>query len=515
MSLPVSYAERYERATVAQRRKIIAKLDPQHQRALLTGTPWWWWGRTDQLAPAGDWRWWVINAGRGWGKTRTGAEWCMTQVRRYPGCLIALVAPTIADARDVMVEGPSGLLSVLSSNEMRHGSVEQGWNRSMGEVFFGNGSEVKLFTSEKPRQLRGPNHHFAWGDEPSYWNDATKGTDKDSTFYHLNIGLRLPGIAGWPMYQPRGCMTMTPRMVPLLKVPDDVMAEFPARAGLLQRDDVHLTTGSTMANLRNLDPHYYRSVIAPQIGTTMGLQELGGILLEDVEGALWHTAQLARMREGLPDVEDLAKTVVGFDPSGDAGGMHDEHGIIVASSSGYRDQLRLWVREDYSLNGDPTQACRAVILAAQEFMADAIVYEKNQGQAWIPTTLRAVYDVMRHENNSGLRPDWVLPTLDPVDALTSKAQRARPVQSLYEQDRVRHVGTFPILEGQMTTWVPGESNSPDRLDALVWALRWLYGMGPMQVGIASPAQRDRGRGGRRRPDAPNSRMPVTYGARSR
>jgi phage terminase large subunit-like protein len=509
---PVSLAERYEAATPRQRASALKRLDADQLRELATAKPWWWWGRGDQFEPEGEHRWWVINAGRGWGKTRTGAETILAKARRYPGSRIALVGPTFADGRDTMVEGESGLLACMGVTELRGSSIDTGWNRSIGELFMGNATRFRIFSSDQPMRLRGPQHHFAWGDEPSYWKDVAKGTDRDGTFSNLNIGLRLPARRGWDdHYRPGGVLTMTPRLVPLLKVPDELVRDRPHLAGLLQRDDVHLTTGSTMANLRNLDRHYYNAVIAPVLGTTLGLQELGGQLLEDVEGALWSSALLSTLHATVEEVPyTLNKLVVAFDPAGGEGLTHDEHGIVVAASTGPRTNLQMWVLDDLSFGGSVDDAARRVILAAYVNQADAIAYEKNQGQDWIASVLRSTYAAML--TTGEVPKTWRLCKLEPVNAVRSKVQRATPIAGYYQQRRVHHVGSFPVLEGQMTTWVPGDSDSPDRLDALVWALTWLYGTGPAQADVASPAGRER-RG--RRPTQPSSRIPQVYGARTR
>ena len=159
-------------------------------------------------------------AGRGWGKTRTGAEWIAEKARRYPGARCGLVAQTAADGRDVMVEGESGLLSVLDPAELRGGAIDSAWNRSLGELFLANGSRFKIYSSEKPQKLRGPQHHFVWGDEPTYWYDHAKGTAKDTTFSNMVIGCRLPARPGWDAdYRSQVCLTCTPRRTALLKVP--------------------------------------------------------------------------------------------------------------------------------------------------------------------------------------------------------------------------------------------------------------------------------------------------------
>lgn len=506
--MSLSLARRYQLAGPEQRLEVVGRLTEDEQRQLLVSQPWWWYGRPEQFAPTGQWRWWLINAGRGWGKTRCGAEWIVQKARQFPGCRIALVAMTFKDGRDTMVEGDSGILSVLNPRELRGGSIDTGWNRSHGALFMANGSMMQIFTSEKPRALRGPQHHFVWGDEPAYWQDVSRGTDRDSTFSNMNIGLRLKGKPDWVSYRAQGILTTTPRMVPLLKVPDEIATKTPAKAGLMQRRDTIVTRGTSMDNLHNLEPAYRESVIEPVLGTTLGRQELGGELLEEVEGALWTQEMITSSRGPLP--VDVAKTVVAYDPSGGGGAGHDEHGIILASSAGLVGNLHAYIRGDFSGNMTVSHAARQVIRVAIAYGADAIVYEKNQGQDWIPRTIELEFADMVREGEFG--PDVKLPTVEYVDAIKNKYQRARPVAALYEgAGHVHHVEPMPVLEGQQTTWIPEETNSPDRLDALVWAVSWLMKVGAMRVGIASPAARERGG---RRAGQPNSAMPATYGLRS-
>lgn len=454
----------------------------------------------------------------GMGKTRTGAEWCADTARRFPGARIALVAPTFADGRDTMVEGESGLLSVFHDSELRGGTQDSAWNRSMGELYLANGSRFKIYSSEKPKQLRGPQFHFAWGDEPAYWNDVEQGTAKDSTWSNLNFALRLPPIPGWVRgYQPRGVLTTTPRRVPLLKVPDETARTKPYMAGLLQRPkQVMVTTGSTMDNLENLAQDYREAVVEPLVGTTLGRQELGGQMLEDVEGALWTQAELDAHRVDTPAAR-LQRVVVSFDPAGGGGFGHDEHGIIVAGSIGTKRHLDLYALQDLSLNGTPNQAARRCILAYLEWNATSIVYEKNQGQDWIPTTIESVWASMTTRTHPNTPPELAAyegqhaPRMEYVTAVKSKAERATPVAGLYQQGKAHHVGTMSVLEGQLTTWVPGDSNSPDRLDALVWAMTWLYDMAGTEVSVASAARDEtrRGRAGQQAPAA----LPAVYDSR--
>jgi predicted phage terminase large subunit-like protein len=247
------------------------------------------WGaeaRPEQIPPDTAWFIWLILAGRGWGKTRTGAEWCAAMARRYPGCRIAIVAATAADARDTMVEGESGLLSVIADSELRGGSRDTGWNRSLGELFLANGSRFKCFSAEKPGRLRGPQHHFAWADEPAVWADAQLGAkaspEKDTTWSNLQLGLRNKTKPEWPAgYSPRVVATTTPKPVRLLKAPQSAVNNDPSEAGLMQKPAVHITTGKTDENIANLDEVYIAQVVDPLRGTRLGMQELDAMLLED------------------------------------------------------------------------------------------------------------------------------------------------------------------------------------------------------------------------------------------
>ena len=204
------------KASPAQREAALKLLPPQRALQLARRErPWWFHGRSDQQVPDGDWwRWWLILAGRGWGKTRTGGECAAQWAKRYPGSRGALIAPTFSDGRDTMVEGESGILSFTDFTQLRGGSISTGWNRSLGELYWANDSRAKVFSSEQPFRLRGPQHHWLWGDEPAYWRDGAKGTAKDSTFSNANISLRLPPLPSWPRdFRPRGVLTTTPRLV--------------------------------------------------------------------------------------------------------------------------------------------------------------------------------------------------------------------------------------------------------------------------------------------------------------
>lgn len=419
--------------------------------------------RPSQLAPSDrTWFIWLILAGRGYGKTRAGAEWVAEQARRFPGCRIALTGQTFADVRDTMVEGESGLLSVLELEELRGESIDDSWNRSLGELFLANGSRFKAFSSEKPRQLRGPQHHFAWGDEPATWFDAPKGPAEDTTFSNLIFGCRLTieGDSGEAMSEPRIMLTGTPKPVALLTKKDE------EPKGLLHRDNVVITRGHSDENVANLAETYRAEVIEPLRNTRLGRQELAAELLEDVPGALWKRAWFTDNRvseppyggwqgqpvigvdtaDGLQDGDEQAYTVV-------AHGM--DHYLYVAENEGMRVSVDAFAG-----------ACIDVAVAHH----GRIVLEANHGGAFA----KKVFDI-------AMRQRKVFVPLEVVHASQGKRTRAEPVAALYEQGRIRHIGEYPELEDQMTSFTGAPNQkSPDRLDSLVWAV-WKftgYSFGP-------------------------------------
>lgn len=369
--------------------------------------------RPSQRPPAGEWRTWLILAGRGWGKTRTGAEWLRSL--RFSAPRMAIIAPTFADARDTCVEGESGLLSICGDEIVK-------WNRSIGELEFDTGATVKLFSGDKPNRLRGPQHHAIWIDELAAFQYPREAWDM------AMFGLRLGS-------DPRVAVTTTPRPIPIIKE-------------LIKDTATHVTRGSTYENRDNLAPAFFDQIISKYEGTRLGRQELNAELIDDVDGALWSRDMLEACR--VTNAENLRRIVVGVDPKADAA-VDSETGIIVAALN---DKEHVFILDDASINGLPEQWAKQVVSAYGRWGADRIVIERNQGGDMVVSTLRAV--------NANL------PIAD-VTATQSKRTRAEPVSAMYEQGRVHHVGSFPMLEDQMCSWLPGEK-SPDRLDALVWAV---------------------------------------------
>jgi phage terminase large subunit-like protein/DNA-directed RNA polymerase subunit RPC12/RpoP len=412
--------------------------------------PWAEIARPEQLAPAGDWYVWLVLAGRGWGKTRTAAEWCAAKARRYPRCRIALVARTIGDARDTMIEGDSGLLTCFSRDEFRGHSEDLGYNRSMGELFLANGSRFKTYSSEKPWRLRGPQMNFSWGDEACFWDDAGKGIISDTTWSNLTIATRLPKRPEWDdEYRTQIVVATTPRPVALLKTNDPD----PSRTGLMQRETTVITRGRTSDNLGNLSDSYKENVVAPLLGTRLGRQELDAELLDDNEAALWRREWIDETRITDPKmVPDLIRIVVGVDPAVTDGESSAQTGIIVAGAA---NNGRGYVLGDFTLRASPMEAMQKIARVYHEFNADRVVAEVNQGGDYIGNLLKTV------------DPDIPYQT---VRASRGKAIRAEPISSLYEQRRISHVGSFPYLEDSLCSWTPLDKESPDRLDSLVWSI---------------------------------------------
>lgn len=406
----------------------LTPLDELHLRArsisrVRARDPWAISRRPSQTPPDGPWRWWLLMAGRGFGKTRVGAEWARERIQR--GCRrFALVGPTLPDVRDVMVEGESGLLACAARYGMRAEYVV-----SKRRVEFANGAYAFLYSADEPDRLRGPQHEAAWGDEIGAWR---YGPD---AFANLDMGLRLGP-------NPQGVMTSTPRVVTLVR---DLVKR--AMAG---DPDVTITRGSTWENRDNLPDSTLRSLESRYAGTRLGRQELEGELLEDVEGALWTLAQIDATRlDAVPDGVSLDVVVVGVDPAATSNEGSAETGIVVVArgSDGHG-----YVLADRSLHGTPHQWGSAAVLAYDEWQADHITPETNNGGEMVVSTIRTVRDTV---------------PVNPVHASRGKAIRAEPVSALYEQGKMHHVGAFPTLEDQLVTWVPGMT-SPDRLDALVW-----------------------------------------------
>lgn len=420
-----------------ERGTLIQSLKPEYRRSWRE--EWDVWAMPGQRAPAGDWRVWLIRAGRGFGKTRAGAEWVSAVARAMPGARIALVGGTIADAVQVMVEGESGLIAVARAGE------RYAWRRDAGEFEFASGARAMLFSAETPDRLRGPEHHAAWCDELAKWRYG------DATWDNLMLGLR--GGA-----HPRVLVTTTPRPVHLMR---RVMA----LPGLRE------SHGATRDN-PYLPDMFVDEVTARYGGTRLGRQELEGELVEDVVGALWTRDGIEARRVGTMPVA-VARMVVGVDPP--AGGAAENGGDacgIVAVALGEDD--RAYVIEDASVaTGAPERWAAAVAACAARHAADRVVAEANQGGRMVQSVLLAA--------------DCGLP-VKLVRASHGKVARAEPVAALYANHRAWHVGAYPDLEDEMCGLVvggayEGPGRSPDRADALVWAMTELMLRRPAKVRV--------------------------------
>ena len=388
--------------------------------------------RPKQLTPKGDWSIWLILAGRGWGKTLTGAQDMAWFALNNPDSRLAIVAPTFADGRDTCIEGESGLLSIMDEK------IIANYNRSLGEIVIHNGSRFKTFSAHTPERLRGPQHHRVWCDELGSW----KYTE---TWDQMMFGLRLGE-------HPKVVVTTTPKPIPLIK-------------DLLKRKDTYTTTGSTFENKENLAEASLSQLKEKYEGTRLGRQELYAEVLEDVEGSLWSRdmieSSMVRYNEKLPSFKRI---VIAVDPAVTANKRSDETGVVVCAED---FQGKYYILNDLSGKYSPDAWAKKVVEAYESYKADKVIAEVNNGGDLVE---RVVKTVDRNVNYKSVR------------ATRGKFVRAEPIAALYEQKRVRHLNRFNLLEDQLCSYNPEiTSQSPDRLDALVWGLTELSA----RSGIAS------------------------------
>lgn len=401
------------------------------------------WARPNQLEPdpilknGEQWVTWLILAGRGFGKTRCGAETIIKWVQQGHCRRIALIAQDSADARDVMVEGESGILACSPRD------FKPKYEPSKRRLTWPNGAVGTLFSAEDYDSLRGPQFDGAWCDELCKWRYAQEAWD------NLQFGLRLGE-------HPKQIITTTPRPMTLLKE-------------IVLRSDTAITKGSTMENLANLAPPFKKQVIDKYLGTRTGRQELDAEILDDVPGALWSRAMIDASRIRPVDsvtpiiLPDFVRIVIAVDPQKEVGEAAAETGITVHGRDQAGDGYLL---EDLSINGTPEEWGRAAVMAFDDWAGDQIVYEANQGGEMVAAVLRQAAKSLKDE---GLRTADFVP-LKAVHATRGKIVRAEPVSQLYEQKKIHHVGYFPELEDQLCEYTPDGSMgySPDRMDALVW-----------------------------------------------
>lgn len=422
----------------------LASLDPETLGFILAD--WQVWARDDQLPPrataaGGDWRVWLILGGRGAGKTRAGAEWVRAKALGIPPLgveparRIALVGETLADVRRVMVEGVSGLMAI-------HGEGEgPDFEISKSQLVWPNGAIAQMFSAEDPDSLRGPQFDAAWCDEIAKWRHA------EDTWDMLQFGLRLGP-------KPQIAATTTPRPLPLLKA---IMND----AGTV------VTRAATSANAAHLAPAFIAEMERRYAGTALGRQELLGEIVDEQSGGLWRKSWIEETR--VSACPELRSIVVAVDPPVTATARSDACGIVVA---GIADDGRAYIAADRTLQGrTPDVWARAAIRAYQEFMADRVVAEVNQGGDLVVSVLRQIDETVAVRKVRATRGKWL---------------RAEPVAALYAEGRVAHVGVHAELEEEMLAFgVDGlaRGRSPDRVDALVWALTDLMIDRPPQPGI--------------------------------
>ena len=359
-------------------------------------------------------------AGRGYGKTRCGSEWVHAQVKSGKK-RIALVGETKADARDVMVEGESGLLSTS-------GKIKLLYEPSKRRVTWPNGAMAICYSGDEPDQLRGPQHDGAWLDELAKYRYA------EETWSNLDLGLRLGD-------DPQAVITTTPRPIKILR-------------DLVSDDLVRVTKGSTYDNLSNLAESFASRIIKRYEGTRLGRQELHAEILDDIVGALWQRSSIEDHRITEPP-EHFERIVVGVDPAVTSGDESDETGMVVVGQLGSHG----YVLDDVSGKYSPQEWAGKAIQAYYKYNADRIVAEVNQGGDMVEHTLRTI------DKNVAYKA---------VRAARGKILRAEPIAALYEQGRIHHCGMFSNLEDQMCMYTHSSSESPDRLDALVWGFTDLF-----------------------------------------
>ncbi len=396
--------------------------------------------------PRRHWRYWVIKAGRGWGKTLTGAQTVRMQVAQGRRRNIALVAPTLGDGRKLMIDGPSGIIPISPKDE------RPVWHERDRELHWPNGAIAHLYTSEEPERARGGNHDFVWCDEIGSWRNA------EMTWKLIRLANRITGPRGDP---PQMVITMTPR-------PTELIRKLVVNPGTI------LQGGTTYDNADNLDPDFLDAIREEFEGTRLGQQEIAGELLGDTPGAMFKMSQIELARVTVPPF-DLLRVVVAIDPAvADAEERRraveteiftSETGIVLAGIGRClckkKEAIHGFVLGDLSGYYQPEEWAKIAVDAYHANAADKVIAETNNGGALVGATLRAY---------GGDRPV----AYQAVTASRGKAIRAEPIATLYEKLEVHHVGVHPKLEDQLTTWNPLLARkSPDRLDAAVWALSHL------------------------------------------
>jgi len=431
----MSMAERISLLPEPERSKALKDIAPSPDDMKQLEYMWDFWARPNQMEPEGKWSTWMLTSGRGYGKTRVGAEAVNKRARYGPFDPIAIVGQTKADVRDTMVE-------MFESSIMK---ISPPWFMPKLEVTkrrvtWPNGVFGTMYSGDEPDQLRGPQHGFAWMDE------LAKFKYPSETFANLSLGLRVGK-------NPQMVITTTPRPIPIIKQ-------------LIEDDNVVVTVGSTYENISNLPASFIQTILGRYENTRLGAQEIYGNLLMDVEGALWTRETLERTRVAKVPC-GIIRIIVAVDPStgGSSGKVGAETGIVVC---GLGEDGHCYILEDASISTiDPKAWSFQVEAAYNRFAADLIVAESNQGGQMVKSVIQSN--------------DVNLP-VKLISASKGKYTRAEPVSNLYSNNKVHNVGMFSDLEDQMCSWCPGEV-SPDRMDAMVWGVTEMMVGGMAGIGI--------------------------------
>ena len=403
----------------------MTQLKIAEAQAIALRTNWLETARDKQLQPKFKHYIWLILAGRGWGKTRTGAQDIALYALRNPNTTCAVVAPTAGDLRRVCFGGPSGLVNIIPKECLSESKDIKGYSSSMSEIRLYNGSKIVGYAASEPERLRGPQFHRAWCDEVAAWRYP-------EAFDQLMFGLRLGD-------NPQCVITTTPKPNKIIK-------------DLMSRDDVTVTSGSTFENEANLAESALAMLRDKYEGTTLGRQELYAEIIENVEGALWNNKLIEEARLPEDTKKDYRQIIVAVDPAVTNNEDSDETGILVVGKDMNNEY---YVLEDVSGKMSPDAWAKKAINSYYDWNADRIVAEVNNGGDLVERLLRGI--------------DTNIPYRS-VRATRGKLVRAEPVAALYEQRRVHHIGFFPELESQMCSYIGETKPSPDRLDALVWGI---------------------------------------------
>ena len=390
--------------------------------------------RKEQLTPKGDWTFLLIMAGRGWGKTRTGAEWIIEQVRQG-FTKIGLIGPTASAVRDIMIEGDSGILTISRPG------FRPLYEPSKRKLTWPNGAVAYTFSAEEPDRLRGPQFEKMWCEELASWKYA-------ESWDMAKLCLRLGS-------NPQAIITTTPK-------PKTIIKE------LINDKNCVVSGGSTYDNILNLSPNFFKTIVEKYENTTLGQQEIYAILLEELPNALWQRSTIANNRVSEVDLDKLIRIVIGIDPAGTKKETSAETGILVC---GIDANLEGYVIDDLSCRKRPKGWASKGIGAYHKYKADRIVAEVNFGGDMVEEVIRNIDPNVSYKS---------------IHASRGKRVRAEPISALYEQGKIHHIGTFKDLEDQMCNFTPETKTSPDRIDALVWAFTELilHRRGPTRVARA-------------------------------